>query len=656
MIMNIVFLGNMRTKHFLISLAFLPILAFTSFAQPKSYIRFSDGLLDNVEPQGWIREFLDRQCTGLSGHPEAMAYPYNTNLWNGPIKRMSTHGQGWWRYEQTAYYSDGLLRLGYALDKQEYIDKIVSGIEYTLSHATPEGRIGEPDIYEGSSNYLWPQAVFFRAMKAYYDATHDERIPKTLEKFYLLFSPEQISLGRNIVSIEGMMWTYGLTGNKALVELAEKAYELAGFELYPALADEDGCPPLHGVTFNEEMKLPAILYMHTGKERYRRIAETFEKKLVHYNMLPSGVPSSAERLLGNSVDNAHETCDIADFAWAEGYFLQMNGRGEHADRIEKAIFNAAPGAMTKDFKAIQYFSNANQFNVTGDSNPNPYYHGSTWQAYRPIHQTECCVGNVHRIMPNYVSGMWLRGEKDELVAALYGPCTLKMDGFSIEEQTEYPFKGDIRFVFHTDKTIKKSFTFRTPGWCRKAEVLINGEKANLALEAGEFTTIKRAFKDGDCVELHLDMPARITYPNGQGVSFEKGPVLFSYSIPTKWTVDETDYANMRGKKCGNPDFKCWSLTPDGDWAYGIEHCYLEEIENKNSGYPFENPPYTLKILVSEIVWPLVDDKFTPPMPTISVKHTIHGKKYIELVPYGCTQLRLTVFPQLRSRVKHEGLE
>lgn len=619
--------------------------------------RFSDGLLDNITPKGWIREFLERQCTGLSGHPEAMAYPYDTDLWNGPIKRMSTHGREWWRYEQTAYYSDGLLRLGYALDKKEYIDKVVAGIEYTLNHASENGRLGDPKIYKEPSFYLWPQAVFFRAMKAYYDATGDKRVPLALEKFYLGFSPEQIGLGRNIISVEGMMWTYGITGNKELVKLAKEAYALGQFELFPELADADGCPHIHGVSYCEEMKLPALLYMYTGEQEYKRVAEAFEDKLVRYNMLPSGVPSSAEHVLGNSIDNAHETCDIADFTWAEGYFLQMNGKGIHADRIEKAVFNAAPGAVTKDFKAIQYFSNMNQFNVTGDSNPNPYYFGSTWQAYRPIHQTECCVGNVHRIVPNYVSRMWMRGEKNEIVSALYGPSEVECDGLKIEEKTEYPFGNVIKFVFHCDKPQKKIFTFRVPACCKTAEVTINGKAANLELKKGEFASIRRTFKEGDEVELVLEMPIMVTFPSAQGISFEKGPLLFSYHIPTTWTVDENVYPNMRGKVCKNPDFKCWSLTPAGKFNFGIDRLDFKEIRNEEyvDNYPFDVPPFKIRILVKEIDWPLVEGKYTPSLPTIKVKKLSKKNEQIDLVPYGCTQLRLTVFPQLAGKVKEDGL-
>ena len=37
------------------------------------------------------------------------------------------------------------------------------------------------------------------------------------------------------------------------------------------------------------------------------------------------------------------------------------------------------------------------------------------------------------------------------------------------------------------------------------------------------------------------------------------------------------------------------------------------------------------------------------MPSIGVIKVKKGIEYIDLVPYGCTQLRLTVFPQLKAR-------
>ena len=111
------------------------------------YAQFQGGMIGCIEPQGWIEEFLHRQQTGLTGHPEAMSYPYDSCLWAGEIGRNTeTYGSDWWRYEQTAYYTDGLLRLGYLLGDREMIAKAEEGIRYTLANASSTGGLGHKAI------------------------------------------------------------------------------------------------------------------------------------------------------------------------------------------------------------------------------------------------------------------------------------------------------------------------------------------------------------------------------------------------------------------------------------------------------------------------------------------------------------------------------
>jgi DUF1680 family protein len=73
------------------------------------------------------------------------------------------------------------------------------------------------------------------------------------------------------------------------------------------------------------------------------------KKLDRDHMLPDGVPSSSEFLAGKNPLNSHETCDITDYTWAMGYLLMATGDAQWADHIEKAVFNAGPGAVSKRF-------------------------------------------------------------------------------------------------------------------------------------------------------------------------------------------------------------------------------------------------------------------------------------------------------------------
>lgn len=656
-----------RLYRFLLLIVALSAATVTIHAQ--DYAAFREGLINNIRPQGWLLEFLQRQATGLTGHPEAMAYPYNTCLWAGEIERQNENpdAKDWWRYEQTAYYTDGLLRLGYLLDNEELISKGESGITYTIEHAQANGRLGNAKIES-----LWPMAVFFRAMQADYWVHHDNTIIEALERNYLSLNTSLLTNGRrHIVNIEGMLFVYGITKNERLLEMAEEAYNQGGFELDASVAASQGSILLHGVTYAEMLKIPLLLYAYTGKQQYLDLAMNAERKLERDHLLPDGLYTSAESTMGRDIDYAHETCDITDYTWSLGYFLEVTGEAEWADRLERAIFNAGLGAITKDFKALQYFSSVNQFICTGTSDNNAFKRGKTWMTYRPIHETECCVGNVNRFMPNFASRLWMRGASltsASIIATLYAPneTTFDVDGtpVTITEDTRYPFDGTITFHFTmaADKAIP--FMFRVPGWATEATVTVNGQDAGLTLEPQTFATLQRTFSDGDVVTLTFGMETRIVEAEGQGRYVERGPLLFTYALPQKKTEDNTVYSNMNGKKSENPDFKSWSITPDGPFNYGLDEATTDgstlvtEVyqERLNHGYPFDldNAPIKISLPVREIVWGLDGGTRNPNLPFSDVLIAKDQTATINLVPYGCTELRLTVFPVVPAE-KEEDL-
>ncbi len=386
--------------------------------------------LTDIAPDSWLRNFLVVQKDGLTGHINAAGYPYNSIGWKGVVglPKNTPKSKVWWPYEQTAYWIDGALRCGYLLHDTKFTDSVKSNITYVLDHPNLTGVLGPRNF----GNNRWPNAIIFRAMMAVYYATGDAAIIDRMIKHFMA-TKDEYSTERNIINIETMCWLYGVSGNKNLLDMAVKSYDIYNMQsntdetLKNLLSNET--PTDHGVTFIESIKIPAILYTYTGEKKYLEAALKGFEKLDRFHMLIDGVPSSSENLNGKRSNNVHETCDISDYIWSAGYLLMATGDPNWADRMEKAAYNAGPGAVTKSFKEHQYYSGPNQF--TADENSSKWNSIENWfeqsrsrMAYRPFFDTECCTGNVNRFMPNLISRMWLTDSAGGIFAAILGPATV----------------------------------------------------------------------------------------------------------------------------------------------------------------------------------------------------------------------------------------
>lgn len=615
--------------------------------------------ITDINPNGWLREFLERQKTGLTGNIQVAGYPFNTCMWAGEKIQAST--EDWWPYEQTAYYIDGVNRLGLLLKDKSLIQKANENTRYVMEHLDSIGRIGT----ELSGKWWrWPYASFNRAYMSDYELSKDDKIIKMLHKHYLTFTAEDFADDLELANVEEICWLYGITKDDNLIRMAKESYNLfksnseyrnrAGSDIQFA---SDMVPNHHGVVYLELVKIPAILYSYTGKNDYLKEAingiETMEK----YHMLISGLPSSIEHFQGKTELSGSETCNTATFPYTYGYLLRTCGNASLGDKIEKAVFNAGIGSITKDFKAHQYFSAPNQFIATLNSNGYGYHPHR--MAYLPGHDTECCTGNVNRFMPYYVEQMWLSSLKHGLVASLFGPCSVTTNvgkdnrPITITEETEYPFSDKINFKMQMDKDISFPFYIRIPEWCKTAQIWMNGNMVEEKITPGTFFKLEKTFSNRDLITLIVPMEVTTSNWRNKGVGIERGPLVYSYPISAIENV-VTNYEKS------TPDFPAIERRPKIDWNYAIALSEdkkedIEFIQNDSKGYPWdvENSPVKIKVPVKRVSnWHLkeyYDESIkakvitTPGFPDEII--TENKTEYIELVPYGSTLLRLTVFPK-----------
>jgi uncharacterized protein len=634
-----------------------------------------------VEPQGWLRAMLQKQAARLGSQLPQVSWPFTDAYWAGAEKVDGVTEDTWWPWEQKAYWLDGATRLALVLKDEGLLAKVRVSIDYTLTHAGDDGYLGPQNFKEPASDFhRWPQNVMFRGLAALADAETVPGTPQTaniaeaLRKHYL---GDKASYGtpiRNVTNIEAMLWSYARTGDPRLLELAENAWkqyqtiakdpehgDLSELRVYAAAPIN-----AHGCTYSETMKQPAILYLHTGKPEYLKFALAANRRIFDHHMLIDGIPSTSEWYRTVTSLDSHETCDIADHTWSWGYMLMATGDAAWADRVERACFNAAPGAIKNDWKALQYFSCPNQFLATLNSDHNVMEHGGRMMAYQPNpgQATACCGGNVHRIFPNYAIRMWMKMNDGGLAAVLYGPSKLKAtvgaDRLPIEitQTTSYPFEETIHFKIDAPGAVKFPLSLRIPAWCDKPHIVVNGATvAGLRATKG-FVVLDRTFKPGDQVTLTLPMKLAVTNWPQNGLGIEHGPLVYSLPIKESWTSRvEPRYTTA--------EFPSLEAMPAGAWNYGLaldptklDHevtVVRTEVSENERLDPWQHPPTTLRVPARKIegweLQPNPDDpaqKFTPPLPDLSLSTVSESTELLTLVPYGSTQLRVTIFPSLRS--------
>ena len=675
-------------KRTIIAICFL-LFGMNIFAQSYIYYgKFKSIPANDISPKGWLKQYLINQRDGLTGHLENAGYPFNTEGWMADSITGNKSIEKWWPYEQNGYWVDGMTRCGLLLNDAFLLKKARKSIYYVLAHPDSTGFLGPKFLKPNYEGDRWVFVVFFRAWMAEYEATHNPAILEAIKKHYIGDRFPHTGI-RESINTEIILWAYSESKDTALLNFAKEIYKKSNeLNRNSAVSDigflKDSLAVEHGVTYLEKSKLGAILYLYTGDKTYLEPSIAAFKKLDKYHMLIDGVNVSSEHIQIPTTQESHEICDISDYTWNISYLLKATDDASYADKIERAAFNAAPGSVTKDFKALQYFSAPNQVIAAKNSFIRDGG-GSMRYALNP--GTECCPGNVNRMMPNFAINSWMSDNKGGLAATMYAPSSVKYlvgnnnTEIIIDEDTNYPFSDSINFTFHPKEKTSFNFYVRIPGWCSNASVLINGIEQKKQIAPATYLTLMKEYKEGDKVTVILPSSFKLTPGPENGISIERGPLVYSLKIDEDWKIDSKDTRSTS-------DFPAYELFAKSPWNYAL--CVtnnnlqqqIKVVNNTFSDNPWsiENAPIELNVparIVSGWTlqnktemkfenwdvkrdnrgkvtdWYIKDTNikkgswlFTPLLPNeVQLKNELSEKiETVTLVPYGCSKLRITVFP------------
>jgi DUF1680 family protein len=143
----------------------------------------------------------------------------------------------------------------------------------------------------------------------------------------------------------------------------------------------------------------------------------------------------------------------------------------------------------------------------------------------------CCSGTFPQLAADYGISSYLRNPKG-LYVNLYVPSRVTWRQgnarVTLTQETQYPTVGETALKLTMDRRERFVIALRVPAWAGKGtRVAVNGKASDVAITAGRWAEIDRTWKDGDRVELSLDMPLRLVPLDARHsslVALARGPI------------------------------------------------------------------------------------------------------------------------------------
>lgn len=339
---------------------------------------------------------------------------------------------------------------------------------------------------------------------------------------------------------------------------------------------------------------------------------------------------------------------------------RITGNPRFVETLEKVAFNALPAQTTDDYMTRQYFQQVNQINVMERESNFDVNHSGLDGCFGLLTGFPCCTSNMHQGWPKFTQNLWYATPDGGLAATVYSPSSVRTRvaggvDVKISEITKYPFEEMVTFrIDEMSRNTEFPFVVRIPSWSEKTSVKVNGKEIFDVADADNLLTVKRKWKKGDVMELSFTPQVRLTLWKENARAVERGPLVYALKIPSeKRTVEIESSKKNQGKfyyeyKAKAPWNYALVQVPDSDLEKHYAFSRNEKSSEENFPWSEEGAPCSI---VTEAVrfnsWKEYNG-MAGPMPYSIMFNPDVGKKRekIELIPYGCTILRITEFPMV----------
>jgi DUF1680 family protein len=345
---------------------------------------------------------------------------------------------------------------------------------------------------------------------------------------------------------------YRTTGKRQYVDLA--GYILHGDERIP-LRPNQITYMFCGIPFTSRTRLEGHAvramyaccgatdyYLETGDAAYwKTLNRLWDDLTSHQLYVTGGVGARQEgEAFGDPYElpNARaygESCAaIGNMMW-NWRMLTASGEAKFADVMERALYNGINSGMSLDGTTYCY-RNPLAFDPSGDSR---FVEDPEGKIRNPWYDTTCCPPNLERTFAE-LPGYFYSTAVDGVYVHLYDRSQMDWrledgTGLHIEQQTDYPWDGEVRISVTPEKPHDFAVYVRIPGWSANNAVTING-KPVAGIESGVYLPIRRRWAAGDLIHLRFDMNTQLVKANpavveDRGrVALQRGPIVFCMEL------------------------------------------------------------------------------------------------------------------------------
>ena len=211
-----------------------------------------------------------------------------------------------------------------------------------------------------------------------------------------------------------------------------------------------------------------------------------------------------------------ETCASIGMVLWNWRMNGMTADAKYIDILERSLFNGVLSGIS--LKGDRFFY-VNPLESDGD------HHRQAWYG------CACCPSNLCRFIPsvgNYIYGYG----NDGVYVNLFVGSRTEVDGLKIEQQTGYPWNGNVKINVSGFK--KRTVKVRIPSWCDSWTASLNGKKIESCRESLDkgYLSVTRRWRKGDVIELSFDMPVKLMSADPRVKADEgkralmRGPLVF----------------------------------------------------------------------------------------------------------------------------------